>query len=36
VHLIVAREDFVLEETTEDVIADKLADRMSQPLISLS
>jgi hypothetical protein len=36
VHLIVAGEDFVLEETTEDVIAEKLADRMSRPLISLS
>ena len=35
-HLVVAREDFVLEETTEDVIAEKLADRMSRPLISLS
>jgi|GEM_PF-6061257 hypothetical protein len=36
VHLIVAGEDFILEETTEDVIAEKLADRMSRPLISLS
>jgi hypothetical protein len=36
VHLIVAREDFTLEETTEDVVAKKLAERMTQPLISLS
>jgi hypothetical protein len=36
VHLIVAREDFTLEETTEDVVAQKLAERMTQPLISLS
>jgi hypothetical protein len=35
-HLIVGREDFVLEETTEDVVAQKLAERMSQPLIALS
>jgi hypothetical protein len=36
VHLIVAREDFILEETTEEVVAQQLAERMSQPLISLS
>ncbi len=36
VHLIVAREDFTLEETTEEVVAQKLAERMSQPLIPLS
>jgi Pyruvate phosphate dikinase, AMP/ATP-binding domain len=36
VHLIVARDDFVLEETTEEMVAQKLAERMSQPLISLS
>jgi phosphoenolpyruvate synthase/pyruvate phosphate dikinase len=32
----VAREDFILEETTEQVVAQQLAERMSQPLISLS
>jgi hypothetical protein len=36
VHLIVAREDFILEDTTEEVVAQQLAERMSQPLISLS
>jgi hypothetical protein len=30
VHLIVAREDFTLEETTEDVVAQKLAERMTR------
>lgn len=35
VHLVVAREDFALEETTEEVVAQKLAERMT-PLISLS
>jgi hypothetical protein len=36
VHLIVAREDFILEETTEEVVAQQLAERMSQPLIPLN
>jgi Pyruvate phosphate dikinase, AMP/ATP-binding domain len=36
VHMIISREDFVLAETTPDVVAQKLAERMSQPLITLS
>jgi hypothetical protein len=36
VHLIVEREDFILKDTTEEVVAQQLAERMSQPLISLS
>ena len=35
VHLVVAQDDFRLEPTTEDVVAQKLAERMGRPLIKL-
>ncbi len=36
VHLVVALDDFLLEPTTEEIIAAKLAERMDQPLIELT
>ena len=34
VHLVVGRDDFMLEPTTEEVVAAKLAERMDRPLTS--
>ena len=36
VHLVVGRDDFVLEPTTEEVVAAKLAARMARPLMQLT
>lgn len=35
VHLVVAKDDFTLEPTTDDVVAQKLAERLDRPLIPL-
>ena len=36
VHLVVASDDFLIEPTTEEVIAQKLAERMDTPLMELA
>ena len=35
VHLVVAKDDFLIEPTTEEIIAAKLAERMDRPLVEL-
>ena len=35
VHLVVAKDDFLIEATTEDIIAAKLAERLDRPLVEL-
>jgi hypothetical protein len=35
VHLVVAKEDFLIEPTTEEIVAAKLAERMDRPLVEL-
>lgn len=35
VHLVVAKDDFLIEPTTEEVIAARLAERMDRPLMGL-
>ena len=35
VHLVVAKDDFLLEPTTEEIIAAKLAERLDLPLVEL-
>jgi hypothetical protein len=35
VHLVVARDDFLVEPTTEEVVEAKLAERLAQPLIEV-
>ncbi|MFZ1410199.1 MAG: hypothetical protein WAS07_01920, partial [Micropruina sp.] len=36
VHLMIRSDDFLIEATTEEVVAEKLAERMSGPLLPLS
>jgi Pyruvate phosphate dikinase, AMP/ATP-binding domain len=35
VHLVVGRDDYLIEATTNDIVAEKLNERMSRPLIRL-
>ena len=35
VHLVVGRDDFSIEPTTEEVVAQKLADKLDRPLVAL-
>jgi hypothetical protein len=35
VHLVVGKDDFLIERTTDEVVAAKLAERMQRPLINL-
>ena len=35
VHLVVGRDDFMIEPTTEEIVAQKLAERLDRPLVEL-
>jgi Pyruvate phosphate dikinase, AMP/ATP-binding domain len=36
VHLVIGRDDFTIEPTTEEIVAEKLAERLNRPLVPLA